>query len=657
MGFYCNDYPSHPSGLSVTENLCDLDKRVNDNQDNLGKKTELYGDHKGTWQGYEPVEVDVGLQAVVNSHNDIIKNNREIIYNLLNPPTGLSVPNRDGVTDDSAIINDFIDYISNNGGGVLYIPKGHYFLGNDMLIKSNVTVLGSGKGTIIDFKTGLYKITTPTPNIKTLTQTNDLNIGDSNNSIINTAQKGDFVLYKNNKRFTEEWDNGNPIRDYYVNAELFRINDSTSTVIEFEGQANLDQPVASSFKVETFTPVENIGVKNLKVRRDLLSTGESYGVVIAHAYDFEVKNIYTEHMNHSGVYVNKSIKGVVDEIDTVGGTIDLGLNYGVAVGNGSKFVKVTNIKGKNHRHIISGGGNGEGIPMFIDVSNVYCTNSLHHSIDTHGNTMNWTFNNIHVDNGISISGIGHQANNMTSEKGMFELYEGGRDMYFNNIYFNSCDRMYSGNTVHNVVIDNMTVYAKDISVMALTKVGSTGVVLNNLKLVNKAFLTVTTTTQADETIPSLGVGVILRDKYKLLNSHIEGFPQAFSVNGKGCTIENIDIVNCGWLSSHLSYDCAFYVSLDATGTHIDNIIVSFNKEGVDNTSSYIYRLENTGGGTGKNITITNIKHGADHTQDWGNSVKITSNFTELFIMNNRLNGSGSVSGTGKFIYNTMIADN
>ena len=78
-------------GYSIPEQICDLyDKcdEVKKDVDNLEEnKTDLTGDHKGTWQGYEPTEVDPAAQAVLDKLDRQV-NDDDIIY-YVDSNTGL----------------------------------------------------------------------------------------------------------------------------------------------------------------------------------------------------------------------------------------------------------------------------------------------------------------------------------------------------------------------------------------------------------------------------------------------------------------------------------------------------------------------------------------------------------------------------------------
>ena len=62
--------------LKLIENINNfvgkLAKGIDDNTDELTNKTDLYGDHKGTWQGYRPSQVDVAITSILDEHTSQI---------------------------------------------------------------------------------------------------------------------------------------------------------------------------------------------------------------------------------------------------------------------------------------------------------------------------------------------------------------------------------------------------------------------------------------------------------------------------------------------------------------------------------------------------------------------------------------------------------
>jgi hypothetical protein len=92
------------SAYSLYELIVTLWNKQNDSIDSINyletNKTSLNGDHKGTWQGYTPSQVDIALNSIIDSHTNQIKD-----IELILRPTG---------NDDTNLINDAINIVSSN---------------------------------------------------------------------------------------------------------------------------------------------------------------------------------------------------------------------------------------------------------------------------------------------------------------------------------------------------------------------------------------------------------------------------------------------------------------------------------------------------------------------------------------------------------------
>lgn len=55
----------------------------------------------------------------------------------------------DGATNDAAAIQSAINYLSSIGGGTLYFPPGSYLVGANVLLKSNVRLIGAGISSVL----------------------------------------------------------------------------------------------------------------------------------------------------------------------------------------------------------------------------------------------------------------------------------------------------------------------------------------------------------------------------------------------------------------------------------------------------------------------------------------------------------------------------
>jgi hypothetical protein len=101
-------------------------------------KTDLSGDHQGTWQGYTPTQTDPGIQSVVDEHTAQLA---DIAINVK-----AKGAKGDGLTDDTVSIQNAIDSLPS--GGTVYFPKGTYLVGL-LSIPSNIKLLGHSKFTTI----------------------------------------------------------------------------------------------------------------------------------------------------------------------------------------------------------------------------------------------------------------------------------------------------------------------------------------------------------------------------------------------------------------------------------------------------------------------------------------------------------------------------
>lgn len=106
--------------------LDELGSQVNHNTDNFKNKTDLYGDHKGSWQGLsKPTLSEEGMRAAVE---DIIDNKIPSIKTSLDTMESkieridIDISKHyNGNWDDT--FKNCLELINNNGGGKLYIPN------------------------------------------------------------------------------------------------------------------------------------------------------------------------------------------------------------------------------------------------------------------------------------------------------------------------------------------------------------------------------------------------------------------------------------------------------------------------------------------------------------------------------------------------------
>ena len=117
-----------------------------------------YTTQAGTTANANPVILDASGRAdiwlgslayriIVKTSADVTVYDTDNINSLINAES-ISVKYfgaiGDGVTDDTAAVQDAIDYAESLGGGTLYFPPGTYGIGTTVTIPSNVRLLGAG---------------------------------------------------------------------------------------------------------------------------------------------------------------------------------------------------------------------------------------------------------------------------------------------------------------------------------------------------------------------------------------------------------------------------------------------------------------------------------------------------------------------------------
>lgn len=87
------------------------------------------------------IEEYISSGAIEEVIDKILSN---FILNVKYPPTGIPKAKGDGTTNDHDSIQGCIDYVAENGGGIVYLPAGKY-LTSPLVLKSGVTLLGFGR--------------------------------------------------------------------------------------------------------------------------------------------------------------------------------------------------------------------------------------------------------------------------------------------------------------------------------------------------------------------------------------------------------------------------------------------------------------------------------------------------------------------------------
>ena len=142
--------------LGVISELAQENSQVSQEIDVINKvlegKTDLYGDHLGSWQGLsKPTLSEEGMRSTVEHINDLIiptiKNGTIYAKDF-----GVKA---DGVTDDTQALQNAIDYFKpkntgdlwsyQNCGGTIILPKGNIRITNTIRLYSNIKIIGTNK--------------------------------------------------------------------------------------------------------------------------------------------------------------------------------------------------------------------------------------------------------------------------------------------------------------------------------------------------------------------------------------------------------------------------------------------------------------------------------------------------------------------------------
>ncbi len=578
-----------------------------------------------------------------------------------------------GEKDSTAAFTKAIKELTSREGGILFLPPGRYLVSKTIAIPSRIWLKGAGRDlSIIDAGEGSFGpvLKTAPVIITKLKQTKDLRAGENRNEINNNALSGDFIVYRTKRRFTAEWDEGLPIRKYYLNGELLKVAGATPQAVDFTERATLDLLVKDLAEdgeeqalVEVFSPVRNVGISDLTIRRRRTTDVSGSGIWLDRCEGAVVRNIKTINQNNSGVTISLSREALVENITVIGGTNNLGLNYGIAVVNGSKYINVRNIHANGCRHAVTAGaGAGIAIPMWNSINGITAENSQSISIDAHGGTLGFIITNGNVDYGLDISGIGHTVSNINSSGGAFYLGEGGTDNSFSNIVLRNAKRFTINRVIKRCKFRNISIglrgWADNVFFRGYQNE------FDGLRIINLDFRKATTNKAADQTIPNSrsAAGFRLQPGTVLKNSYFEGFPIGIYLDAPNCVVENIFLKNCGWDSGRTYYESVLLISKNADDAIVSNLSVLFDQEKITKAEVYVVNALNIlGERKGARVKLDKISYHYTQKKDhvYDNGARIQREFNHWYISNIFLEGTSrnEVLCSGKFINNNIVKDN
>ena len=551
----------------------------------------------------------------------------------------------------------------------LQLPAGD-FLGTALTLIPGQRIYGYGQeATSVDGEEGGTLFGSPTVVATDLTQTTDLLSGELTHTINNTCEAGDFIRFSSTKRFTEEWDGGVAMRSYYNEGEILQIKSATSTEITFYDAPILNFPLSTYDNVEFFTPHKRGGIFNLKVKKSEAVATYGAGIRIDGFDGFDWDGIYTENYDEAGLALYRSFRVNGGTLYAKGGGDSLGLDYGLSINDGCKFTTVDKVVGTHCRHAIAAGGTGYANCMIAYVNTIVATDCLSHGADTHANTYGFHYENIYSENGFSMAGRMHSVGTAICNGGGLNIqYSGGTDFKADKIIARGISVFNANEIAHRMNINVLDIETSDSPTSgSFLKGGSTHINIKNFRVVNPFVATATSVAEADSfssTEWEFGILWTCADSH-IENAEVAGFHVGFYLNAPRCTVKSLSVTDCAWSDGVASDPAAILVSKNAQSSAIlwGNVrAINTNLGTTGGNNNYRGRvLEATGNGTldGAGLVLTNINtKGTVKEHYYG--FYIQADYTELFLQNNRIDrGSGGddVLGTGKFIFNTVVADN
>ena len=252
--------------------------------------------------------------------------------------------------------------------------------------------------------------------------------------------------------------------------------------------------------------------------------------------------------------------------------------------------------------------------------------------------------------------------------GLSIQYSGGTDFKADKIIARGISVFNTNEIVHRMNINVLDIETSDSPTGgSMFTPGSTHINIKNFRVVNPFVATATSDAEADS-FSSAGweYGIL----WNYADSHIEnaevaGFHVGFYLDAPRCTVKSLSVTDCAWSDGVASDPAAILVSKNAQSSAIlwGNVrAINTNLGTTGGNNGYRGRvLEATGNGTldGAGLVLTNINtKGTVKEHYFG--FTIPADYTELFLQNNRIDrggGGDGVLGTGKFIFNTVVADN
>lgn len=365
-------WSAYPQGYTILEALIDWVHQVNNMADNLN---DFYGRLKhfrkeidnfkkrfddnlqeevertlSDWQesGFLEIVIDQALETKYHEMDERLSTQLEKTendlksraINVMFPPPPFNAPNRDGVTDDSLIIQAIYDSL--NDGDTLEIPAGEYKIDNTLVFDKQVNVIGHKGQTKFISDSNAYVLFSGKPQSKvyTITQTpigNTITLSDTTH-----IKKGQLLVIKDKSQIWEI-----DTRDGQRYGELNIVKEVRGDVVELEIETS------SVYNINTeVTPVdalENLKITGLSFFRKERTSNNEVALVLSYTKNCQVDEIFIDGYGGGGVMDNYSYGNNYSRISANNGFYSgSSTGYGFQT-NGSVFTQINESLFMNYR--------------------------------------------------------------------------------------------------------------------------------------------------------------------------------------------------------------------------------------------------------------------------------------------------------------------
>lgn len=315
----------------------------------------------------------------------------------------------DGVADDSTAIQDAINAAEADGGGIVYFPRGTYYITAQLSVSgNNITFQGEGK--LISkldcsgIAASTYAVDVSGVNNASYaissTSDGDTSVTCSTASNAGNFSKGQLVLIRSDDAFESSGVN---------ETEVNVVESSDSTA----GTVSLQRPVEAAYSttptIHDIDAIENFRWDSLGLEYPDL-TNSWYGPRINLAKNAVVNNAYFKRCNTRAITNNNSYNTTI-EGSVFEESVETGYGYGVNVSQASTVTTIRDCDFLECRHGVAHSGATYGIQRYSRVIDCSVSQPNHDiGLDSHGESEYITFrdNSVHGC-GISLRGYRSKA--------------------------------------------------------------------------------------------------------------------------------------------------------------------------------------------------------------------------------------------------------